>query len=56
MKTRISATLIASLLVAGTVAQADDSPFTWSGTVGIGGQIVDTSGTDDEGRCASTAT
>ena len=50
MKTRISATLIASLLVAGTVAQADDSPFTWSGTVGIGGQIVDTSGTDDEGK------
>ncbi len=50
MTTRISATLIASLLVAGPALYADDSVFTWSGTAGIGGQIVGTSGTVDEGK------
>lgn len=50
MKTRIFATLIASLFVAGPAVYADDSDFKLTGTVGIGGQLVDTSGTVDEGK------
>ncbi len=50
MKNKIIATLIASLCVAGPAVYADDSDFKVTGTVGLGGQVVDTSGTVDEGK------
>jgi hypothetical protein len=50
MTTKIIAALTAILIVAGTATYAADSGFTLYGTAGIGGQIVGTSGTDDEGK------
>ena len=50
MRTRVISTLIASLLVAGTALFAAEGDFKLTGSIGIGGQLVDTSDTVDEGK------
>jgi hypothetical protein len=50
MVNRIGTTLIVGLFVVGTAGRAQESGFTFAGTLGLGGQIVSTSDTVDEGK------
>lgn len=50
MNNKIGTTLLTGLLVLGTNGYADESGFTFAGTLGLGGQFVATSGTVDEGK------
>src|SRR6187402_1388905 len=50
MMKRIGTTFFAGLLVVGAAVQAQESGFTFTGTLGLGGQFVATTDTVDEGK------
>src|SRR6187402_2756986 len=50
MMKRIGTTFFAGLLVVGAAVQAQESGFTFAGTLGLGGQFVATTDTVDEGK------
>lgn len=50
MRTKIFVALGLAVLMAASALHAGDGEFKWTGTLGIGGQYVDTSDTKDEGK------